>query len=204
MIRTRTRTASWGLAAVCALVLSGCSSSLSGGGAPDKGYLPGDGSIAKVVIADRGRPIAFAGETLQGKRFAVSDHRGEVVVVNVWGSWCPPCVKEAPALQQVWEQSKGEGVQFVGINTRDEPAQARAHEKRFAVTYPSVDDDNGRVLLALRGTLPPRSIPSTLVLDRQGRVAYRVLSDVRASTLRGLIEDTLAEKSVQKSARVAP
>jgi peroxiredoxin len=185
---------------VAVLAVSGCSASLAGGGPPDKGYLPGDGSISRVVVADRKAPIAFTGKTLQGKTFDVSDYRGDVVVVNVWGSWCPPCVKEAPALEEVWKQSRGNDVQFIGINTRDEPAQARAHERRFGVTYPSIDDDEGRVLLALRGTLPPRSIPSTLVLDRKGRVAYRVLSAVRASTLRGLIDDMLAERSSAASA----
>jgi thiol-disulfide isomerase/thioredoxin len=199
MARRRTRTAA---AAVAALVaLSGCSSSLAGGGAPDKGYLPGDGSISKVTVADRKTPITFTGQTLQGKRFDLSEHRGDVVVVNVWGSWCPPCVKEAPALEEVWKQSQAQDVVFVGINTRDEPAQARAHEKRFGVTYPSIGDDQGRVLLALRGTLPPKAIPSTLVLDRKGRVAYRVLSGVRAATLRGLIQDTLAEQPASAAGR---
>jgi thiol-disulfide isomerase/thioredoxin len=186
--------------AAVALGLSGCSSSLSGSGAPDKGYLPGNGSITKVDVAERAEPVTFSGSTLQGKPFDLRDYRGKVVVVNVWGSWCPPCVKEAPALQQVWTQTRDKGVQFVGINTRDQPANARAHERRFGVTYPSIEDDQGRVLLALRGKLPPSAIPSTLVLDRQGRLAYRVLSEVRASTLDGLIEDTLAEPT-SKAAR---
>jgi peroxiredoxin len=201
MAGRRIRTAAGAVAVL--LALSGCSSSLAGGGAPDKGYLPGDGSISKVSVADRKEPVTFSGKTLQAKTFDLSDHRGEVVVVNVWGSWCPPCVKEAPALEEVWKQTQTDSVQFVGINTRDEPAQARAHERRFAVTYPSIGDDQGRVLLALRGTLPPRAIPSTLVLDREGRVAYRVLSDVRAATLRALVQDTLAEKSTPPTARAS-
>jgi peroxiredoxin len=201
MVTTRSRTGLAVMTASLLLAVCGCSASLAGGGPPDKGYLAGDGSISRIALADRKTPIVFTGKTLQGKKFDVSAYRGDVVVVNVWGSWCPPCVKEAPALEEVWSGSQGEDVQFVGINTRDQPAQARAHEKRFGVTYPSIEDDDGRVLLALRGTLPPRSIPSTLVLDRKGRVAYRVLSDVRASTLRGLIDDTLAEKP---SAAVAP
>lgn len=185
------------LGAAVTILLAGCSSSLSGRGAPDKGYLPGDGSIAKVAIADRHDPVSFIGTTLQGKPFDVTDHRGQVVVVNVWGSWCGPCVKEAPALQRVWTGQQGADVQFVGIDTRDQNKAALAHERRFGVTYPSIDDDQGRVLLALRGTLPPTAIPSTLVLDRTGRVAYRVLSEVGATTLRGLVEDTLAEPTAR-------
>jgi thiol-disulfide isomerase/thioredoxin len=201
----RRRSGTTAVAVAVLLALSGCSSSLAGGGAPDKGYLPGDGSISKVGVADREAPIDLAGVTLQGKSFDLSDHRGDVVVVNVWGSWCPPCVKEAPALEEVWAQSQAQaqGVAFVGINTRDEPTQARAHERRFGVSYPSIGDDEGRVLLSLRGTLPPKAIPSTLVLDREGRVAYRVLSAVRAATLRGLIQDTLAEAPASPAARAS-
>ena len=88
------------------------------------------------------------------------------------------------------------GVQFVGIDTQDNAAAARAHEKRFGVTYPSIEDVDGRVLLGLRGSLPPKAIPSTIVLDRSGRVAARVLGQVRASTLRALIADALAERDV--------
>ncbi len=86
-------------------------------------------------------------------------------------------------------------MQFVGINTDSDLAAARAHERRFQVTYPSIDDDGGRVLLALRGSLPPTAKPSTLVLDRRGRVAARVLGKVDAGTLTALIVDTLREKA---------
>lgn len=188
------------LLAVLALV-AGCSggANVSGsgesGGVPDQGYISGDSTITTVTVVERKDPVRFAGTTLDGRPFDVRDHRGDVVVINVWGSWCPPCIAEAPDLQEVWEGTEALGVQFVGIDTQDQPAAARAHEKRFGVTYPSIDDDGGRVLLALRGTLPPKAIPSTLVLDRQGRVAARVLGQVRAATLRALISDALAERS---------
>ncbi|MGZ4592613.1 MAG: TlpA family protein disulfide reductase [Actinomycetes bacterium] len=194
--RTRTATAAALLVVVGVLAaLAGCSNAVGNQGPPDKGFLAGDGTIVKLDVAKRRSPVSFTGTTLQGKPFDVSSYRGKVVVVNVWGSWCGPCVQEAPALQQVWQEFTGREVQFVGINTRDQTDNARAHERRFGVSYPSIEDDQGRVLLALRGTLPPKAVPSTLVLDRQGRVAYRVLSAVRASTLRGLVEDTLAEKA---------
>ena len=82
---------------------------------------------------------------------------------------------------------------FVGINTKDGAAAARAHEKRFGVTYPSIDDDGGRVLLDLRGTLPPSAIPSTLVLDREGRVAARILGKADRTVLQGVVDDVVAE-----------
>jgi len=159
----------------------------------EQGYISGDGTITTVAAAERGDPVRFAGTTLSGEPFDVRDHRGEVVVVNVWGSWCPPCIAEAPALQKVWTDTRASGVQFIGIDTQDNAAAARAHERRFSVTYPSIDDDGGRVLLALRGSLPPKAIPSTVVLDRTGRVAARVLGEVDAVTLRTLVSDALGE-----------
>jgi thiol-disulfide isomerase/thioredoxin len=175
-------------------LLAGCSSSLTSSGAPDKGFLDADGTITKVAADDRRAPVTFRGTTLEGKPFDLAAYRGKVVVVNVWASWCGPCIKEAPALERVWTQVHGLGVQFVGVDTRDQNAAARAHQRRFGVTYPSVDDDSGRVLLALRGILPPKAPPSTLVLDRRGRVAYRVLESLTTATLRDIIDDALAER----------
>jgi thiol-disulfide isomerase/thioredoxin len=191
-LQTR-RTACVLAAVLTTVVLAGCSGSAAQSGAPDKGFISGDGTVTLVAAADRDDVVGFAGTTLEGDSFDVADHRGQVVVVNVWGSWCPPCIAEAPALEKVWEQTRSQGVQFVGVNTRDQTAAARAHERRFEISYPSIDDDGGRVLLAFRGTLPPVAIPSTLVLDRSGRVAARVLGKVGAGTLRGVVDDVLAE-----------
>lgn len=183
---------------VClALIMSACSSTADAGpsGAADKGYVSGNGSVRMIPPSKRERPVALKGETLEGKTLDVASYRGAVVVINVWGSWCPPCIAEAPALQQVWQQTEPEGVRFVGIDTRDGVAQARAHQRKFQVTYPSLFDPDGRLLLALRGTVPPTAIPSTLVLDRKGRVAARVLGETSAGVLKGIIEDVLAESS---------
>lgn len=179
-----------------AAVLTGCSGGAGGTGAAvaDQGYISGDGSVRTVPPGQRDKPVQLRGTTLQGTQFDLRDHRGEVVVVNVWGSWCPPCIREAPELQSVWERSKDRGVQFVGIDFQDNRAAALAHERRFGVTYPSLQDEAGRLLLSLRGTLPPQAVPSTLVLDRRGRVAARVLGPLPAEgTLQGLVDDVLAE-----------
>lgn len=179
-------------AAALLVVLAGCSQA-SGQAVAGQGYISGQGTVTSVGAATREDPVRFRGTTLDGDTFDVRDHRGQVVVVNVWGSWCPPCIAEAPDLQTVWSEVEADGVQFVGVDFRDNRAAARAHEKRFGVTYPSIEDPAGRVLLSLRGNLPPRAIPSTLVLDRRGRVAARVLGQVPAATLRALISDALAE-----------
>lgn len=197
MHASRVRRSPGPLAALVALaLLAGCSGGAGGDAVAGQGYISGAGTVTTMAATDRDDPVRLEGTTLEGEPFDVRDHRGEVVVVNVWGSWCPPCIAEAPALQEVWTGTRSLGVQFVGINTRDNPSAARAHEKRFGVTYPSIDDDGGRVLLALRGSLPPNAIPSTIVLDRNGRVAARVLGQVRAATLRALVSDALAEGDV--------
>ena len=174
-------------------LLTGCTGD-DGQSVAGQGYIAGQGTVREMAAGERDDPVELSGRTLDGARFDVADHRGEVVVVNVWGSWCPPCIAEAPALQQVWEQTEADGVQFVGIDFRDNVDSARAHERRFGITYPSIDDPAGETLLQLRGTLNPRAVPSTLVLDRQGRVAARVLGQVRASTLRALVSDALGER----------
>jgi peroxiredoxin len=103
-------------------------------------------------------------------------------------------VAEAPALERAWQELRSDPVRFVGVNTRDQRAAALAHDRRFHVTYPSIGDDGGRVLLAFRGQLPPTAIPSTLVLDRRGRVAARVIGQVDTATLRGIVSDVLQER----------
>ena len=174
------------------VLLGGCSGG-AGQAVAGQGYIAGRGTVVQLAPDDRDDPVEFAGRTLDGAPFDVTDHRGEVVVVNVWGSWCPPCIAEAADLQDVWAANEAKGVQFVGINFRDNRDAALAHERRFGVTYPSIDDGAGETLLQLRGSLPPRAIPSTLVLDRSGRVSARVLGQVPPATLRALVSDALAE-----------
>jgi thiol-disulfide isomerase/thioredoxin len=186
------RRATVALVAAALLALSACSSGTAAT-VPDQGFISGDGTVTQLAVAERKDPVAFSGTTLAGKAFNLRSLRGDVVVVNVWASWCAPCIAEAPGLQKVHEQTEAEGVRFIGINTEADRAAARAHERRFGVTYPSLVDDGGRVLLRLRGSLPPTATPSTLVLDRSGRVAARVIGRVDASTLQSLVEDARAE-----------
>jgi thiol-disulfide isomerase/thioredoxin len=170
-----------------AVLLAGCSAAQDP--VPGQNYRSGDGTVRWLTPSSRHAPVELHGTTLTGARFDLTSLRGRIVVVNVWASWCPPCIAEAPALQQVHEQTQREGVAFVGIDNESDVAAATAHERRFGVTYPSIGSDGGRVLLSLRGTLPPIATPSTLVLDRQGRVAARVLGRVSADTLSGLVDD---------------
>ncbi|MBD0293080.1 MAG: TlpA family protein disulfide reductase [Jiangellaceae bacterium] len=156
-------------------------------------YVEGSGVVTVVPPADRRPAPAFAGPLLGGGQFSLADARGEVVVLNVWASWCPPCRAEAPALQAVSEELAGNGVRFVGVNIRDNETDARAFEREFGIEYPSVVDSNGSLLLAFRDTLPPSAIPSTLVVDRAGRMAARVLDQITETSLRDLVTQVAAE-----------
>ena len=104
----------------------------------------------------------------------------------MWGSWCPPCRKEAPILKKVSEDLGGKDVVFVGIDTRDSDAAAKAFLDNIGLTYANVVDPDGELLLAFKGDLNPNAIPSTLVLDKQGRVAARIVGGVEEGTLRAV------------------
>ena len=182
------------LAAALALVAgtAGCSSSGSRAGG-DGGFVSGDGTVIRLPAEKRSAPVQFAGTTLEGERWDLAGYRGKVVVVNVWGSWCGPCRKEAPELQAAWERLQGQDVQFIGIDTGPEETtpQALAFQKTFGITYPSVADEGGKVLLPLRGVVAPNAIPSTVVIDAQSRVAARISGPTDADTLVGLVQDVL-------------
>lgn len=186
-------------AALCsALVLGGvsaCGSSSSGDGGANDGFVSGDGSLVVLPSDQRAPAPHLVGITLDGESFSLVDHLGEVVVMNVWASWCAPCRAEAPILAQVAADLGPMGVQFVGLDTRDSDASARGFVQRFAIPYPNVIDRDGRLQLLFSGTLPPQAIPSTLVIDRQGRVAARVLGLVSKSSLRGIVEPLLTERA---------
>ena len=115
--------------------------------------------------------------------------RGDIVVLNVWASWCAPCRAEAPELQEVWNDVQGRGVQFVGLNTRDSELSAQRFVETMGLTFPSVQDTDGRLQLLFSDSLPPQAIPSTLVIDRDGNVAARILGKASAATLRGVIDE---------------
>ncbi|MGX2996606.1 TlpA family protein disulfide reductase [Streptomyces sp. JNUCC 64] len=179
-----------------ALLLTACGSGGTAGGAGGTNFVAGKDGISTVAKADRKDGPKIDGETLEGEELDLADYKGKVVVLNVWGSWCPPCRAEAPGFQKVSEETGAKGVQFVGINTRDtSQGPAKAFEESFGVTYPSLYDPMGKLMLRFpKGTLNPQSIPSTLVLDREGRVAARALTPLSEEKLRKMIAPVIAEK----------
>lgn len=142
-------------------------------------------------VGERDPAPPLEGTTLDGDAFALSDWRGKVVVVNVWGSWCVPCRTETPQLVRLANEYVDRGVRFLGINIRDNPASARSFEDRFKVPYPSLEDPDGRLLLNFRDVIPTSVVPSTVVIDRRGDVAARIIGAVTYPTLKGLLADEI-------------
>lgn len=154
----------------------------------------GKGTIQQYAPDERESVEDFSGTLLDGGTIAADDLDGDVAVVNVWGSWCGPCRIEAPALRAVATAFADQGVQFLGLNVRDNDAAARTFEKRFEIPYPSIrSQDSPSASLAFAGQLSTTAVPMTVVLDRDRRIAARVVGQVSESTLRGLVEDVLAE-----------
>lgn len=163
----------------------------------EKGYISGDFRVIEIPAAERSDPVVFEGVTETGKTVTSDQYRDNVLVVNFWYAACGPCIVEAPLLEKVWQEYEDEGVAFLGVNTYDQPATALSFARDNGVTYPSVIDVNdGRVKLAFATVTPIQATPTTLVLDRSGRVAARIIGQLpSASILSTLVADTVAESS---------
>ncbi|BDI21258.1 thiol-disulfide isomerase [Herbiconiux sp. L3-i23] len=161
----------------------------------EQNYVAGDGSVLEIAAESRDEPVTFAGELDTGGTLSSSDFDGDILVVNFWYASCPPCRAEAPDLEAVNLAYADKGVSFLGVNVRDDSAAALAFADTFNVTYPSLLDREGRILLEFSGLVAPNAVPTTLVLDRQSRVAARVLGQLSdRSILESLIDRVLAEK----------
>ncbi len=197
--RTAVRRASALALAAAVIVLAGCTSSdplaelyREGTG---QGYISGDGAYTVIAAADRGEPVEFSGLIESGDSVSSDDYLGDVLVVNFWYAGCPPCRLEAADLEQLSQRFAADGVGFLGVNIYDQAPTALSFANEFGVTYPSILDVNdGSVRLAFAGQVAPNAVPTTLVLDQQGRVAARISGLLtEPSVLRSMITDVLAE-----------
>ena len=171
-------------------LLTGCAG--SGQAVGETGYQSGDGTSIFIDPALRGEPIELAGTTLEDAPLDIASLRGRVLVINFWASWCAPCRAEATDLAIVAAEYESQEVSFVGLNTRDGQAAAKAFADRFDTGYPSIRDEFGELTLAF-GNLGPAATPTTFVLDREGRIAARVLGVVTQAQLTGYLDAVLAE-----------
>ena len=183
--------------AVIALGLSGCSSDPLAEQyreGSNKNYIAGDGSVTEINLENRGDVITFSGTTETGATVSSADYLGNVLVVNFWYAGCAPCRAEAPDLEQVYTETAPSGVNFLGVNVRDQAATIDSFNVRFGITYPSIIDQDGQAQLAFAAQVPPNAVPTTLILDSEGRVAARILGQLKdPSILSTLITDIAAE-----------
>jgi thiol-disulfide isomerase/thioredoxin len=163
------------------LALAGCS------GSPSDTTTSG---IVTIPIGDREPAPELTGELLGGGTYSLAEHAGEVVVVNFWGSWCGPCVAEADDLEATYKSTKDSRVSFIGVNVRDDKDKAlRFAELRS--TYPSIFDPSSRLAIGFK--VPPTATPTTIVLDRQGRVAATAFGPIQQATLEPVVASLAAE-----------
>ena len=183
-------------AVAAALLVSACGSGGTSGGGGNTNFVAGADGISTVPEGKRVAAPELSGKTLEGEQLDVADYQGKVVVLNVWGSWCNPCRAEAKYFAKVAKQYADQGVQFVGINTRDgSTTAALAFEKDFGIPYPSLYDPTGKLMLRFeKGTLNPQAVPSTLVLDRDGKIAARALAQLDDERLLKMLKPVVAEK----------
>jgi thiol-disulfide isomerase/thioredoxin len=170
--------------------LVACTSS-STEGLADGAFIAGRGTAA-VPVDQRVDAPAIEAETLDGERLALADLDG-VVIVNFWGSWCGPCIQEAPDLVATHERYAGAGVHLLGVNVRDSATNARRFEADLGIPYPSWFDPTGEIAHAFGG-VGPGAMPSTIILDAQHRVAVRLFGSVTFPMLQGYLEPLLAER----------
>lgn len=141
------------------------------------------------AIADEGSEPAppLRGPKLGGGSLSLAQFRGKAVVINLWASWCGPCRREQPALERVWREYQDRGVQFLGLNVRDQEAAAHAFREEFGVTYPSFYDESARLTFELRAQV----LPTTYVIDQDGRIVFRLTGTVNEVLLRKVLDGVL-------------
>ena len=145
---------------------------------------PMHGNTIKSTTGFKTRPF---------KEIDLSNYKNKVVVLNVWGSWCGPCRKEAKELQELYVKNKDSGVEFIGINIRDSRVSAEKFITNFGITYPNIFDRDGVKLLGFKDTLPANAIPSTVLVDKNGKVAARQLGPIERALIQGFISSLVDE-----------
>ena len=164
--------------------------------ANNENFTSADGSVTEVAPANRGDAVSFeSSDTTDGSTLRSEDFRGSVLVVNFWYAACPPCRAEAPDLAELATGYADQGVLFLGVNVFDNASGAQSFEKSFDIPYPSIlDADTGELRLAFASELPPSGIPTTFIVDRDGRVAARILGFLAdRSMFEDMLERVVAE-----------
>jgi thiol-disulfide isomerase/thioredoxin len=177
--------------------LSGCSTTASATNDQQTNYvaLNGVGVVTVYALGHRKLAPPVSGTDLNGQPLRLSQFAGKVVVLNFWASWCPPCRSEAAALEQVYTDTKASGVQFVGVDIRENGVSDGVHfETTHHIDYPSFSDQASRIALDFRST-GVQSPPTTIIIDRQGRIAARGLGEMTYTQLLSVVQQIAAQGS---------
>lgn len=156
-------------------------------------YVSLGGDVKKLKPANRGAAVTLSGDSLDDKNLDIATSRGNVVVLNFWASWCPPCIAEAPNLVNAANDLKADGVDFYGVDVREgSKANGRSFERTHNVPFDSFFDPGSQITARI-AKLAPNAIPTTLILDREGRIAVRFPRPVVYSELVRAVKSLLAE-----------
>ena len=176
------------------LLLSACATpnaSIQNSG--EAGFISGDGTATFLIVEERNSAPELIALDFNGNAIDLKNYKNKVVVLNVWGSWCGPCRKEASELQELYLKNKDSGVEFIGINIRDSKVSAEKFITNFGITYPNIFDRDGVKLLGFKDTLPANAIPSTVLVDKDGKVAARQLGPIERALIQGFISSLVDE-----------
>lgn len=159
----------------------------------EAGFISGDGTATFLKVEERKSAPELIAIDFKGKTVDLKNYKNRIVVLNVWGSWCGPCRKEAKELQELYVKNKESGVEFIGINIRDSKVSAEKFISNFGITYPNIFDRDGIKLLGFKDTLPANAIPSTVLIDKNGKVAARQLGPIDRALVQGFISSLVDE-----------
>lgn len=176
------------------LLLTACASpnaSIQNSG--DAGFISGDGSATFLKVEERESAPKLQATSFNGETIDLNSYKNKVIVLNVWGSWCAPCRKEAKEIQDLYLKNKSSGVEFIGINIRDSKVSAEKFISNFGITYPNIYDRDGVLLLGFKDSLPANAIPSTVLIDKNGLVAARQLGPIDRALIQGFISSLVDE-----------
>ncbi|WP_034262967.1 TlpA family protein disulfide reductase [Actinospica robiniae] len=155
--------------------LAGCSGgTVSSGGI---GYVDPETTITRFQTAERGEAPRLSGSTTTGSSYTTS-YLGHVTVINIWGSWCTQCREEAPSFAEAAKDYASKNVRFVGVDTLDNDSSANAYLSRYGISYPALADPEEKLVLDLKSIVPAEGIPSTLIVDEDGKVAVRAIGAI--------------------------
>lgn len=186
------------LAAAVSVAAGGCATGAIGQDTPQssgQSFVSGSGT-SLLKAGSRPQAPEVSGTTLAGRHLNLASYRGSIVVINFWASWCGPCRAEAPGLEALASRFGSRGVQFVGVDVRDDPTSADAFQRTYRISYPSLTDPGEQIALAFSQSVPVAATPTTLVIDRSGRIAGRIFGSVSYNGLKTLITQVEADHSV--------